>query len=378
MVAKPILLKHMENLQRVFKNRHLTVGASEIGRCARLAWYAKHHPNAAVLEDESFGASHRGNMIEAHTVVPALVKHFGDNLLYAGKKQQTFVSGYVSATPDGLLIKQPKDLLIQFGIKDIGKDRCILVEIKSIDPRIVLRGPKPEHARQANQQLGLVREKTNHKPQYCLIMYVNASFMDDVAEFVIEFDEELYNKQKKRAERILTTKTAREIQPEGWIKGGKECDYCKFADACTELRTDVPAESKRAADPQFVAEIKELALAERDLDTRISELSEQQREMQINIKDRLREKQLRGIKDPDITISWYPVKARITFDNEALRSGAEAANFNLAPYEKVGNPSDGLRITLKALNKPTMKGEPPKAKLTGAREAPSGKAKRKT
>ena len=100
--------------------------------------------------------------------------------------------------------------------------------------------------------------------------------------------------------------------------------------------------------------------------------------MQINIKDRLREKQLRGIKEPDITISWYPVKARITFDNEALRSGAEAANFNLAPYEKVGNPSDGLRITLKALNKPTMKGEPPKAKLTGAREAPSGKAKRKT
>ena len=369
-IMKGVLTKHMEGMQRTFKNRHLTVGASEIGRCARMAWYVKKHPSAAVFEDESFGASHRGNMIEAHTVVPALQAAFGDKLLLAGKKQKTFVEGPLSATPDGLLVDLERKFLAGFDIPDIGPGRCILVEIKSIDPRIQLRSPKPEHARQANQQLGLVRSLTEWKPKYCLIMYVNASFMDDVVEFVVEFDQEMFERQKKRGAMILNAKTARELQPEGWIKGGKECDYCKFADACTELRTDVPAESGKKADPQFAAEIRELALEERDLDTKASEIAERQREIQIQIKDRLREKKLRGIKEADITVSWYPVKARITFDNEALRAGAAAANFALSPYEKVGTPGDGLRITLKGPPSATAtKGVAPKAKLTAAKSA---------
>jgi hypothetical protein len=372
-LMKPVLHKHMESLQKTFVNRHLTVGASEIGRCGRLVWYAKHHPSAKVLEDISYGASHRGNMIENHTVVPALRRHYGANILYSGKDQRTLTSGFVSATPDGLLMNQPKDLLAEFGIKDIGKAREILIEIKSIDPRIVLRGPKPEHARQANQQLGIVRETTEHKPEYCLIMYVNASFMDDVTEFVVQFDPALYERQKARAERILTTRTAREMQPEGWIKGGKECDYCPFASACTELRTNVPAESAKKAPPQFVAELKALAKTERDYAARASEAEEKQREIQIQIKDRLREKGLRGIKEPDIVVNWFPVKGRITFDTDALRAAAEAANFNLAPYEKQGDPYDTMRITVKEFPKPTMKGEAPKTKPTANKTA-----KRKT
>jgi hypothetical protein len=377
-LMKPVLTKHMESLQRVFKDRHLTVGASEIGRCARMTWYAKHHPSAKAIEaEESFGASHRGNMIEAHTVVPALRRYYGANILYSGKDQKTFVSGLNSATPDGLLINQPKDLLAEFGIKDIGKGRCILIEIKSIDPRIVLRVPKPEHARQANQQLGIVRSKGEWMPEHCLVMYVNASFMDDVTEFVVTFDPELYKRQQARAKMILGAKTAREMQPEGWIKGGKECDYCHFAKACIELRTDLPPEGAGKVDPQFVAELKELAFAERDLATTISALEENQREMQVQIKDRLRAKKLRGIKEPDITVSWYPIKPRVTLDMDSLRAAAEAAKFNLAPHEKTGDGGDGLRITVKSLNAPKMKGEAPKAKLTGGLAAPSGKAKSK-
>jgi hypothetical protein len=371
-LMKPILSKHMESLQRIFKDRHLSVGASEIGRCARMIWYAKHHPAAKAVE-ESFGASHRGNMIEAHTVVPALRRHYGSLILYSGKDQKSFIDGVNSATPDGLLINQPKDLLAEFGIKDIGKDRCILIEIKSIDPRIQLRGPKKEHARQANQQLGVIRATTEHRPENCLIMYVNASFMDEVTEFVVPFDAGLYKLQKQRAERILEAKTAREMQPEGWIKGGKECDLCGFAKACIELRSNLPPESAGKPDPQIVAEIKELALAERELDTKASDLEEAKREIQIQIKDRLREKGLRGIKESDLTVSWYPIKPRITYDMDALKSAAAEAKFNIVPFEKIGEAGDGLRITVKSAFKPTMKGEPPKAKLTAA----AGKAKQK-
>ena len=43
--------------------------------------------------------------------MPALRARYGDKLLYAGDKQQTFVSGFLSATPDGLLIDQSRDAL---------------------------------------------------------------------------------------------------------------------------------------------------------------------------------------------------------------------------------------------------------------------------
>lgn len=377
-LMKSVLTRHMAAMQRQFKDRNLTIGASEIGRCIRMIWYIKHHPAAKAMEGESYGASHRGNMIEAHTVVPALKREFKDNIIYVGKDQQTLADGINSATPDGLLINQPKDLLSMFGINDIGKDRCVLVEVKSIDPRINLRGPKPEHARQANQQLGVVRATTKHKPEFCILMYVNASFMDEVTEFVIRFDPDQYEKQKKRAARIMDSRTAREMQPEGWIMGGKECDNCGFAEPCTLLRSNLPAEGSGKVDPQLVAEIKELGKKERDIDARVSALQVEQREMQVVIKDRLREKSLRGIKEPDITVSWYPIKPRVTYDMDALRIAAEAVHFDIARFERVGLGSDALRITIKDLFKPTaMKGESPKAKLSSP-VGKTGTAKEKT
>src|ERR1035437_3724791 len=106
----------MAAIQRGFKNRQLTVGAREIGQCIRMTWYKKHLDGAINDEEESLGASHRGNMIEQHTLVPAMRRHFGADILYSGKDQRTFRDGYSSATPDGLLINVPKDFLLEFGV----------------------------------------------------------------------------------------------------------------------------------------------------------------------------------------------------------------------------------------------------------------------
>lgn len=353
MILKPIITKHMEAQQKIFKNRHLTVGASEIGRCARQTWYVKHHPAAQALDEISYGAIHRGNMLENHLLVPALRRHFGGDILFSGKDQKTFIDGDNSATPDGLLINQPANLLAEFGIKDIGKNRCVLIEAKSIDPRITLRAPKPEHARQALQQLGVVRAATEWKPEHCLIVYINASFHDDITEFVVSWDERKYELQKKRAAEILSATTARSMQPEGWIKGGKECDHCGFSSSCTELRSAVPPESKKSAPPQVVAELKELATLEREQAAIASSAEEEQRKLQLKIKDLLREKGLRGVKEPDIVVTWYPIRGRVTYDMNALREAAEKINFNIAPYEKIGDASDGLRITVGPTLKPT-------------------------
>ena len=113
---------------------------------------------------------------------------FPRHLHYAGRRQRTFRSGYLSATPDGILDGLPRDALAYLRVPDIGPSGCIVVDLKTVDPRINLSEPKPAHVFQIQVQLGLVREQTRFQPAYGLLSYVNASFFDDVVEFAIKFD----------------------------------------------------------------------------------------------------------------------------------------------------------------------------------------------
>ena len=93
---------------RTFEGREDTVGASEIGQCARKVFFAKNAGDRVygVASDEDWvdtrGAALRGGLIEDHFWVPALRARFGDKLQFAGDEQKTFISEFLSATPDGL------------------------------------------------------------------------------------------------------------------------------------------------------------------------------------------------------------------------------------------------------------------------------------
>ena len=135
------LAEYAKATARNFLGRENSVGASEVGQCARKIFFAKNAGDtvygASSDEDyaNSWGAALRGRLFEDHFWVPALRARFGAKLLYAGDQQQTFVSGFLSAAPDGLLIDQSHDVLASVGIADIGGDGSIVVECKTIDPR---------------------------------------------------------------------------------------------------------------------------------------------------------------------------------------------------------------------------------------------------
>jgi len=255
-------------------DRSNTVGASEIGGCARKAFYEKNRKiktgvkfraNRTSRENikryepdqdyvDGWGARMRGNLIENHLWVPALKKRFKKNLIMAGKDQKSLFKGFLSATPDGLVINQPRDTLKAFGIADIGEGRCFVVEGKSIDPRVPLAEAKSENVYQVHCQLGLIRECTKYRPEYALISYIDASFHDSVTEFVIKFNPHIYKRAKIRATEIKTAKSPMELKPEGWIAGGKECEYCAFLGPCNIARFNLP-NSEKPVDDQFKAEI---------------------------------------------------------------------------------------------------------------------------
>lgn len=327
--------------------RRATVGASEIGACARKVFYAKHGGERDPEHVDGWGATLRGSTFETHVWVPALRARFGDRLLYAGERQQTLVLGSLSATPDGLLIGLPRDALAAYGIPDLGENGELVIEGKTLDPRVQLDGPRHEHVFQAQTQLGLLRELTDHRPQFALISYANASFWDDVAEFIVAFDPAVFAAAKARATRVMAATAASELPPEGWIAGGKECERCPFTRACGVARRTMPPVSSAVADPQFVTEIHDLALAYKEHQGEADTATAKLREAQHEIRARLRDKGLRQVAGDDFSVTWSPVKGRQGIDVKALGAAATAAGVDVKKFETTGEPSDRLDVRVR-------------------------------
>ena len=201
-MIKEMLERYGSNHSKVWTtNRLATVGSSEIGQCIRKIGFAKFETVPDAEYEDGWGAALRGTIIEDHFWVPALrasleIMYGGGEdapkLLYAGEEQRTFALGFLSATPDGLITEMERDCLSHLGVDDIGPGRCVIVECKSIDPRSQERLPKEEHSYQVNTALGLIRDLTDHQPEHAVITYIDASFLDNIREFVIKFDEGRY------------------------------------------------------------------------------------------------------------------------------------------------------------------------------------------
>lgn len=238
-------------LERPFEARAQTIGASEIGRCARQLFYSKSEddPIRGVRRNSDYadqwrGAAARGTLFEQHFWVPAMRATYGARLLYAGEHQTTLVRGFLSATPDGLLVGLPDDALAHLGVAHLGGDRSLVVECKSVHPNTRLDAPRLAHVFQVQVQLGLIRALTPHRPEYALISYTNASDWCDAREFAVERDAAVFEVARARALKILTATFAEALPPEGLTAGGKECGWCPYSHAC--LGTPRP-ESKQAA-----------------------------------------------------------------------------------------------------------------------------------
>jgi hypothetical protein len=295
----------------------------------------------------NWGATVRGSMFEDHFWAPALRHRFGANLLFAGTDQQTFTHEFLSATPDALLINQLRDVLAPLGVPDIGKDGSLVLECKTADPRTALDAAKPEHVFQVQCQLGLIHELTEHQPEYALISYTDASFWSEGKEFAVKFDPATYANAKRRAQMIMTATAAEELPPEGWIAGGAECKYCPFTRACGRKRHDVPQQTTAEPDPQFVAEIADLAHAVKQQEADADLATTKLRELQHEMRERLRNRGINRVTGHGVSVTWSPVKGRQSFDMKRIREAAAAAGIDLSEYETVGEPIDRLVITIR-------------------------------
>ena len=264
---------------------------------------------------ESWGALERGNLIENHFWEPGLVGGVPDGVAveYSGSSQKTLVSGFLSATPDGLVTGLPRDCLKDhptFPVDDIGEGGCIVAECKSIDPRVPLDEAKQENVFQTHVQMGLIRELTNFKPEYALITYTNASWVDSIKEFGVKFNEKIFDAARHRANRIMGADDPKELPAEGKMSGGKECGYCPWSSHCAHIEAaGVPKDVEDLTDDSKEA-LYDLIMAQTIAKGKKEEYEKAYAQCTEHIKDFLRTKNTRKVVGDDWSVTYFPVKGR--------------------------------------------------------------------
>lgn len=342
-------------------DRSQSVGASEAYGCMRKSWYGKNNTPVDPDYEESWGALRRGDIIENAFVAPAM-EWFMENmtedavLLWAGDNQKTLIEGRLSATPDGLVVYADDDALANYGIPSLGcgddpdsPHCCFNLEIKSIDPRVNLKEEKGIHRGQVQVQMGLTRMKTKWKPNYAVIIYVDASFLDDIEVFVVPYDQRVFEVAQRRADAVFRIKSAGEIEAEGKIDN--TCEYCKFKRACARTNQEAWPEdgtaNEKNTDLPIMKEFGKLALRERVAQSAKKAAETEHKTAQEALKQWFRDTGVRwaefdGIKG---SISW--IKGRKTLDKSLLIAGG----IDVDEYMREGEGYDRLNISEKGSQK---------------------------
>ncbi len=334
-------------------NRDLSLGASETWGCGREGWYKKRGKEFGIEADEGdvdapgWGAMERGNLIEEHFVVPALRKALPSQytIHYEGDNQKTRVVGKSSATPDGLISGltpgEPfviKTLDKTIAIPDPYAD-CVMFEIKSIDPRTSLLEAKTKNIGQTHMQMGLIRETTEWRPHFAIILYVDASFLDKIDFFVVEFDEKIYQIGKQRANKIWATDNPLKMFPEGKVDGS--CTYCHFKKACGEaILSNFPPDGGKKADPYQTATLEPLAKEFLEVKTRAEDSAEELATLKERLKEVLMEVGQKRMRGDGWRIAWSNVDGVKKLSKKKMVE----AGLNPADYMEQGLPYDKLVV----------------------------------
>jgi hypothetical protein len=339
---KQMLDRYAATTDRVWEHdRTSTEGASGIFQCSRKRWFAQNEtPNDPDYTDR-YGARKRGNLIEEYWVIPAVRRGLPDrcSLLWAGEDQRTLVDGYISATPDGLIVNRGTESVDIEGIT-VAPGACVVLEVKSIDPRVDLKEAKAEHVGQVHVQMGLIRQCTVYQPDWAIPVYVDASFLDTVSVFPTRFDPGVYQAARDRAKQIMLAESPLALAPEGKIAGGKECGYCPYQGRCQGATvTGIPRDEAPLGE-NVLATLAGLVAERQQAKLEIDAAEKSAGLIEHEIKELLRVHQTRKASGDGWSVTWFPVKGRKSFDRKA----AEEAGLDLSRFDREGEPAERLTI----------------------------------
>ena len=318
--------------------REQYVSASQIGLC-EMRQYFMAQRGPVQIDDErpdAWGVFARGDTGEEWVAGvfdrAQLAEHGGPKLelgfTATGKYQTTIIDevNKLAATPDGIMW--------------VAGDP-ILLEIKTIDPRVSLTAPKPAHHRQVMFAMALMARVHPIKPKRAVILYVDCSNYANVTAFDVDFDEVEGDALIDRAKRIHTA-TLDDLHPEGVFDGGNECKTCDFAAQCKAYQVErvERAEASADIDDDDLTELDDLA-AQREAAAQMEAEAKRLKDSATNqIRMMLDEQGVSFAQTPGYSIRQSVTKGRETCDwRQAVEDGVD-----LSAYISVGNGYPRLTI----------------------------------
>ncbi|WNL50686.1 exonuclease [Ruegeria phage RpAliso] len=353
---------YVADCQKTWKHdRAKSVGASEAFGCMRKSWFSKRGKEFGYVKDpeykESWGAVRRGDIIENYQIVPAVrsgLARRGLDLIMEGDDQETIVDGVSSATLDGLIIDPsganlPRDFLAYYGIDpEVFADQdSVVLEMKSFDPRINIAQEKAIHRGQTQMQMGLIRETTDYKPNYAVVLYINASWLDDIRAFVVPFDESVYQIGRERAEKVFTTEDPAMLMAEGKLDG--MCDYCPFARSCAEVSVNrVPAKRKALTKKEVEAQDTSLVDSINDHALRLRDLKAQKKILDRDIEEEneaIRQKLIMANESRAVGTGWKSSYTTVAGRKTLSKAKMEEAGLDPEDFMEQGAGYEKLTVT---------------------------------
>lgn len=321
-----------------FLERDAYLSASEMNKCLRMAWFAK-FGRTGIKAFETNGYAERGDAVEAWIVNRiAVLREQGYELRYTGEDQRSFYEdiSHLSGTPDGLMTV-PND-----GVDGI-EDRHILLEFKSIDPRVNRRNlPKKAHIMQTQVNMYLVSLCLGIEVKEARLLYIDASDFGRQEEYIVHYHPDYIDVAKQRAIQLFGAPSADDTEPEG-LKTG-DCDTCKFGALCSAMVDTTKAAMKAGASTGFFADALDntqgLTNAEMDKLTTFLELYDASDAVEFKLKEAKNEARAIVLDHGGVVhvgeakISVGVQAGKTSFDMKA----AEAAGLKLDPFKKVGAP----------------------------------------
>jgi hypothetical protein len=186
----------------------------------------------------------------------------------------------------------------------------------------------------------MIRETTPWRPEYWIILYVDAAWLDHIKPFVITYDPQVFETAKKRAHKVYEVDDPQKVMPEGKIDGG--CKYCRWKRACGQAFVDQIAalDKKETLDEVGLAiadtMVHDVLSAKADMEA----ATERYEMLRQEMKDWLVESGRNKIGSEEWTVTWYTMPGRKTLDKRAMT----ADGINLDKYETQGASYDVLKI----------------------------------
>jgi hypothetical protein len=289
-----MLVEHITPTDRPIGDRGNTVGASEIGHCARQVWYRKH--DQPPEREDGWGFRERGHVVEAW-----LMERLRAADVPVQNVQRQVSRGFLSCTVDWTLNSEPGD--------------C-----KSFDPRKT-RIPDPKHIIQSQVQSGLWGAPRGW------LLYINASDFQDIREFEVPAID--IASLEARAREIMTGPLP---PPEGRIAGGDECEHCLFQTACL----GAPIEGKGKLSDESEAAVKLAADEARAQESKAETHRLRAAAARELVRDILRAADVKRAKG----LARISRRQNTTLDYEAM----ERDGIDLARYRKPGRVSETVTL----------------------------------